>query len=116
MTFPRTSLLVLAIGLATAVGAAVFTQIEGGSHSPQSLLESQHSVTLNWRATPGTSSYCIYRSRVSGSGYQLIGTSETATFKDTPVPAGAVFYYVVTSIQNGNESKYSEEIKAVVPK
>jgi bacillopeptidase F len=76
---------------------------------------SGHSVTLNWQPTPGAQFYYIYRSTVSGSQYQKIGTSPTPTFKDAPVPSGAVFYYVVTAVVNDRESKYSNEIKAVVP-
>jgi fibronectin type 3 domain-containing protein len=76
---------------------------------------SGHSVTLRWQPTPGARFYYVYRSTVSGSQYQKIGTSPTPTFKDAPVPSGAVFYYVVTAVVNGKESKYSNEIKAVVP-
>jgi fibronectin type 3 domain-containing protein len=74
-----------------------------------------HSVTLNWKSVPGATFYCVYRSAVSGSQYQKIGTSPTPTFKDTPVAGGAVFYYVVTAVVDGRESKYSNEIKAAVP-
>jgi hypothetical protein len=74
-----------------------------------------HSVTLNWKSVPGATFYYVYRSTVSGSQYQKIGTSPTPTFKDTPVASGAVFYYVVTAVVDGRESKYSDETKAVVP-
>jgi fibronectin type 3 domain-containing protein len=74
-----------------------------------------HSVTLNWNSVPGATFYYIYRSTVSGSQYQKIGTSPTPTFKDTPVSSGALFYYVVTAVVDGRESKYSDEIKAAVP-
>lgn len=78
-------------------------------------LASNHSVILNWQATPGAKYYCIYRSTVSKSGYQKIGTSATPTFKDAPVPGKATYYYVVTAMGDKGESKYSSEIKAVVP-
>jgi fibronectin type 3 domain-containing protein len=74
-----------------------------------------HSVTLNWKSVSGATFYYVYRSTVSGSQYQKIGTSPTPTFKDTPVASGAVFYYVVTAVVDGRESKYSNEIKAAVP-
>jgi fibronectin type 3 domain-containing protein len=74
-----------------------------------------HSVMLNWKGTPGAAFYYVYRSTVSGSQYQKIGSSLMPTFKDAPVPSGAVFYYVVTAVVNGRESKYSNEIKAAVP-
>ncbi|MGH9512073.1 MAG: hypothetical protein ACRD2U_08035 [Terriglobales bacterium] len=75
-----------------------------------------HSVTLTWHASHGAKYYCVYRSTVTRSGYQKIGTSPTPNYKDAPVPAGATFYYVVTAVGDKGESKYSGEIKAVVPK
>jgi fibronectin type 3 domain-containing protein len=76
---------------------------------------SGHSVTLNWQPSAGAKFYCIYRSTTSKSGYQKIGTSAGPTYKDAPVPAGTTFYYVVTAVSSQGESKYSGEIKAVVP-
>jgi hypothetical protein len=74
-----------------------------------------HSVTLNWKSVPGATFYCVYRTAVSGSQYQRIGTSPTPTFKDVPLASGEVFYYVVTAVVDGRESKYSNEIRAAVP-
>ncbi|HEV7217384.1 MAG: hypothetical protein ACHP8A_15825 [Terriglobales bacterium] len=78
-------------------------------------LTSKHSVMLTWKASPGAKYYCIYRSTVSGSGYQKIGTNPTPNYKDAPVPSGATYFYVVTAVDDKGESKYSSEIKAVVP-
>ena len=79
------------------------------------LMAAQHSVTITWNATPGAQYYYVYRSTVSGSQYQKIGRSPTNSYKDSPVPSKAVFYYVVTAVNDKGESKYSNEIKAVVP-
>jgi fibronectin type 3 domain-containing protein len=78
-------------------------------------LASGHSVTLTWQPSAGAIYYCVYRSTVSKSGYQKIGTSPTPSYKDAPVPGKATFYYVVTAVGDKGESKYSTEIKAVVP-
>jgi fibronectin type 3 domain-containing protein len=78
-------------------------------------LASGHSVALTWQASPGAKYYYVYRSTVSKSGYQKIGTSPTPNYKDAPVPSRATFYYVVTAVDDKGESKYSSEIKAVVP-
>jgi fibronectin type 3 domain-containing protein len=78
-------------------------------------LNSGHSVTLHWQASAGTKYYCVYRSTKSGAGYQKIGTSPVPNYKDSSVPSGAVFYYVVTAVGDKGESKFSSEIKAVVP-
>lgn len=74
-----------------------------------------HSVTLSWTPTPAASSYNIYRSTTSGGPYTKMGTSTEAKYVDTPVPGGALLYYVVTSVSGGKESGYSSEIKATVP-
>lgn len=104
--------------IAVAVGLFAF-----GCRAPRKIavnkqaatLSSPHSVTLTWHASPEANFYCVYRSTVSKSGYQKIGTSPTPNFKDAPVPSGATFYYVVTAVSDKGESKYSSEIKAVVP-
>jgi fibronectin type 3 domain-containing protein len=82
---------------------------------PSTASGSGHSVTLNWQPTAGTKYYCIYRSTISKTGYQKIGTSPTPNYKDAPVPGKTTFYYVVTAVDNKGESKFSNEIKAVVP-
>jgi fibronectin type 3 domain-containing protein len=82
---------------------------------PSSTSGSGHSVTLNWQPTAGAKYYCVYRSTISKTGYQKIGTSPTPNYKDAPVPGKTTFYYVVTAVGNKGESKFSDEIKAVVP-
>jgi hypothetical protein len=52
---------------------------------------------------------------VSGGPYEKIGTSSTAKYVDKPVPSRTTLYYVVTTVSSTGESKYSKEIKAVVP-
>jgi fibronectin type 3 domain-containing protein len=74
------------------------------------------SVTLKWTPSPGATSYNVFRSEVSGGPYQKIGSSPTANYMDTPVPEGAVLYYVVTALSSKGESGYSAEIKIAVPK
>ena len=79
------------------------------------VMAAQHSVTITWNAAPGAQFYYVYRSTVSGAQYQKIGKAPTNSYKDSPVPSKSVFYYVVTAVNDKGESKYSSEIKAVVP-
>jgi hypothetical protein len=112
-----------AVGLAAAaaaVGIALFALRQGGlsglgGAGATKRAASKHSVTLSWQASPGARFYYVYRSTTSGSHYQKIGSTPRPSFRDAPVPSGAVFYYVVTSVADGRESPYSSEIKAVVP-
>jgi fibronectin type 3 domain-containing protein len=102
--------LIVASAIAVAVLIFAWNQPKLGP-----LMAAQHSVTITWNATPGAQFYYVYRSTVSGSQYQKIGSSPTNSYKDSPVPGKSTFYYVVTAVNDKGESKYSSEIKAVVP-
>jgi hypothetical protein len=80
------------------------------------LLGPRHKITLHWTPSPGAASYKIYRTTVSGKGYEKVGTSTEPAFVDGTVAVGIVYYYAVTSVsESGAESARSSEIKAVVP-
>ncbi len=77
-----------------------------------------HSVAISWQpsASPGVTSYNVYRSTVSGGPYQRVGNVSTASFTDNSVTAGTTYYYVVTSLNGSQiESAASSEIKTTVP-
>ena len=75
-----------------------------------------HSVNLHWEASPNAASYNIYR-RTETTEFAKIGSSNTASYVDSPVPSGAVFYYGVTTVgADGEESKISNIVRAEVPK
>jgi fibronectin type 3 domain-containing protein len=82
----------------------------------------QHSVILTWKApTPiaavAVTGYNIYRSTTSGGPYVEIASGvPNLTYTDKIVVSGKTYFYVVTAVnQVKNESRYSEEIKAVIP-
>ncbi len=68
------------------------------------------SVSLSWTGslTNGVTSYNVYRSLTSGTGYSLVGSSSTASYLDESV-VFTTYYYVVTAVANGAESVYSNE-------
>ena len=69
-------------------------------------------VELSWNAVPGAAGFNIYRSRLSGGGYEKVsGSPVTGTgFKDLGLTNSNTYYYVVTSFDAaGNESKFSNE-------
>jgi uncharacterized protein YjbI with pentapeptide repeats len=71
-------------------------------------------IGLSWNAstTPNVSSYNIYRSTTSGTGYTLLSNSLTTGFTDnSPVP-NQPYFYVVTAVLNGVESAHSNEATA----
>jgi fibronectin type 3 domain-containing protein len=97
------------------IASLAFLSLFAQQAKPSTASDSGHSVTLTWQPTAGAKYYCVYRSTVSKAGYQKIGTSPSPNYKDAPVPGKTTFYYVVTAVDNKGESKFSNEIKAVVP-
>ena len=84
-----------------------------GRHSDSN--QEPHSVTLTWNPAANAISYNVYRSQISGGPYEKIGTVTAPAYRDKPVPSGAVLYYVVTTVSETGESRYSKEMKAVIP-
>ena len=79
-----------------------------------------HTVALSWVASTTTtvSSYNVYRSMVSGSGYLRIGSvsAPTVTYADATVLNGTTYYYVTTAVDStGAESGYSNQVAAIIP-
>ena len=77
-------------------------------------------VTLQWTPSVETdvSSYRVYRSETTGSGYLRIdgGGLATAGYIDSTVSPGHTYYYVVTAVNSsGLESGFSSQVQAVVP-
>jgi hypothetical protein len=80
----------------------------------------QHSVDLSWDASQssGVVGYNVYRGDKTGGPYSRINLSLEATtsYTDAVVNGGATYYYVVTALDNnGLESGYSHQAKAVIP-
>jgi fibronectin type 3 domain-containing protein len=65
------------------------------------------------------SGYRVYRSTVSGGAYAMISSSSlvaSLSYTDSTVQSGATYYYVTTAVDAaGNESIFSNEVKAVIP-
>ena len=74
-------------------------------------------VTLNWNASSGATSYNVKRATGSpGAVYELIATGLTATtFTDNSVANGTVYYYVVTAVNSAGESDNSAYV-GITPK
>ena len=79
----------------------------------------QHTIALSWKPSAGTNvvSYRMYRSTIAGSSYAMLSSAiGGASYTDQSVQAATSYYYVVTAVDDqGRESAYSSEIRAVVP-
>jgi fibronectin type 3 domain-containing protein len=114
MRNPNRLLLLIVVGVLFA-GTALFLprSIQRGNH---------HSVTLTWHPSVPTNGvpiggYNAYRSTISGGPYVKIGSRvPDLKFTDSLVRSGTTYFYVVTAVdQHNQESKYSEEVRAVIP-
>jgi glycosidase len=54
-------------------------------------------IDLVWNAAPGAKSYDVYRSLLSGGGYEFVGNTVATDFTDTGLEAATTYYYVVVS-------------------
>jgi len=108
---------------------ATFTTLASGGGTnptqpapPVLLATSQpvQSFQLTWTASPtaGVTSYKVYRSTQSGTGFVLKATVTGTIYVDTSVISGQTFYYVVTAVQPNAttpESAFSNQITVVIP-
>jgi len=81
-----------------------------------------HKVILTWhRSIPDNgvpiAGYNVYRSTISGGPYvRLSCRVPDVSYTDTIVNRGAIYFYVVTAVDQSNrESKYSNEARVVIP-
>lgn len=108
-----------------ASGQAGFTSNATGSPTIEQLTgtgvaqSSSHYVSLSWKAAGGNPvGYNLFRGTVSGGPYAMINTALEASsnYTDNTVVAGTTYYYVVSAVNaQGEESAYSNIVKAVIP-
>ncbi len=71
-------------------------------------------VSLTWHSVPSATGYNVYRSPLSGGGFEMVGTSTTTSFLNTGVTNSTRYYYVVTARDSaGNESRWSNQASAI---
>lgn len=71
-------------------------------------------VSLSWNAVAGAAGYNVYRSPLSGGGYQLIATTTAPAYVDNNVTNSKEYFYVVTALDGpGNESGWSNQASAL---
>src|SRR5262245_21230777 len=85
------------------------------------LASAQHRVSLNWTASTSAdvAGYRVYRGTTAGGPYVLLNSSPVVgvSYEDSTVQNGQTYYYVATAVDNSNqESVYSNEAQAVVPR
>jgi hypothetical protein len=80
---------------------------------------SSHSAYLTWNiGDPSAVGYNVYRGTTHGGPYSQINSSllPSTDYTDDTVVGGNTYYYVATEVTNqGQESGYSDEAKAIIP-
>jgi glycosidase/fibronectin type 3 domain-containing protein len=71
-------------------------------------------ASIAWSAAAGAAGYAVYRSPVTGGGYERVATTTGTSFSDSGLANGAPEYYVVRALDAaGNESDASNEVEAL---
>ena len=73
--------------------------------------EGNGTLDLGWTALPVVDRYRIYRSILSGGGYEYIGETTASTYHDSGLTNAVKYYYVIVSVDDdsGLVSGYSNE-------
>jgi large repetitive protein len=80
---------------------------------------SNNAIQLNWNDNPSPlyneTAFEIYRSKVTGSGYALIGKTgaDILSFLDQALSANTKYYYLVRAVNNTAASQVSVEVNAL---
>jgi hypothetical protein len=69
-------------------------------------------VTLNWTASAGATSYHVKRSTKSGGPYTQVAAPTSTTYTDPALVNNATYFYVVTAVNSTGESANSTEVNA----
>jgi hypothetical protein len=78
--------------------------------------EGNGTVSLAWNSLTEADGYNLYRSRLSGGGWEKVNTELLIApdYIDTGLQNARTYYYVVTAVDGfGNESEYSNQISAL---
>src|SRR5882724_11214643 len=107
-------LALLALGLGGTATAA--TQVPAAPAGDELLAGSDSSITISWPASPGATSYHIYRATTAGGeGSTPIATTTNTTYKDANLSSTPVYFYQITAVNSAGESGRTPEDASKTP-
>lgn len=76
-----------------------------------------HAAILTWDAssTQGVTQYNVYRGTATGGPYTKITSGNFLTYSDKNVASGTTYFWVVTAVNSGGESGFSNEVSGAIP-
>jgi fibronectin type 3 domain-containing protein len=90
--------------------------------APPSAPAKPHSVTLTWAPPSSLPSetiigYNVYRRSLSQSEFVKLASNVSGPpYEDRMVAGGQTYFYVVTALdKKGRESRFSDEVQAIIP-
>jgi hypothetical protein len=107
----------LIAGLASPISG--FAQNGSPTQAPRRGAGHRHSVDLRWKASISrVDGYNVYRSEMAAGPFMKLNAVllRATRYSDASVQAGHTYFYKVTAVdKKGQESLFSNQIKAVVP-
>jgi fibronectin type 3 domain-containing protein len=113
-----TALALAGLGLAAVATA---TPAYAASPPPTPASEELHadydsSITMSWPATPGATSYNIYRATTSGAeGNTPYATTTALSFKDSNLSPTPIYFYELSAVNSAGESGRTAEDASKTP-
>lgn len=75
----------------------------------------KNDITIAWEGVEGASSYNVYRATKEDGEFHLIGHTKEEEYTDTAVLTTIPYFYRVTAVNAGGESKQSKALKTSAP-
>jgi hypothetical protein len=109
--------LALALALVGSWTAAGQSQLPPPPPTDVELLASPDlSITISWDASPGATSYNVYRATSSGlEGTTPLVTTSSTAYTDASLSAEPIYFYQVTAVNAFGESARTEEEASMTP-
>jgi hypothetical protein len=115
----RTTTVSVAVSVLLALGPAAAAMSSLVPHPPtgvELVAGRDFSITISWIASPGASSYNIYRgTSPGGEGNTPIATTTSTTYKDTHLSSEPVYFYQLTAVNSSGESARTREDASKTP-
>ena len=70
-------------------------------------------VTLTWTASSGATSYHVKRATASGGPYTQVASATSASYTDTGLTNGTMYFYVVSALNASGESTNSSPASSI---